>query len=340
MEVGIYGSYNSEETGPSRVTSGLASGLSKNGIDVTILALGDMEQHPRADVINIGDPNSVIGFLGAQRRANKKSKEFDIFHPLEGMIFPSDIRTIQWAHTDIDLALDSRYPGLRKDIRGTVGDILLDISNGIGSKISDKSITQSHKTASQMKRYWRKSPDNVIPLGIPEEEINSDIDTEEISILIPGRISRKKGQKEILQKREKIPYKIDIVGGIAEEDYFEEEWKDLHHGFVSRDTLTKMYREADIVMVNSIHETFGLTPLEGIANECVVIVSEDCGFATMGFAKEQNGIIVASDNEAISKVRSLDKDTIHCMKRNALSTAHNLTWKKIGKEYIKIYEDI
>ena len=340
MRVGLYGSYNSKETGPSRVTSGLASGLSKNGINVTILALGDMEQHPRADVINLGDPSSVIGFLKAQRRANKKSESFDIFHPLEGMIFPTNIRTVQWAHTDIDLALDQRYPGLRKDIRGTLGDIVLDMSNGIGSKLSKRSVAQSYKTASQMEKYWKETPDEVIPLGIPEEEINNDVETEEISILLPGRISRKKGQKNILQRYEHIPYNTDIVGGISEPNYFEKDWEDLHHGFVQRDTLTKMYREADIVVVNSIHENFGLTPLEGIANECLVIVSEDCGFANMDFAKEENGIIIASDNETVSKLKELDKNTIDSMKKDALRTAKNLTWEKIAQEYIRIYEKI
>lgn len=347
MKVVLTGTFNEQDTGPSRVTEGLAGGLAEQGVEVLILAHGNRTEHPHdhVEVQHLGEtPSSVLGFFELYWRIYRAlSKElFDIFHPLEEYPGGSEVRTVQWTVDDYE-----RLKRCPEDFRGygfLAGEIVLNLANVVGCLRTGTVIASSPETERQMSAYWRYPPDSVIPLGIEESELSPPEVHEGVRVLLPGRITPKKGQKEVLDylDPESDEYEVDIVGGVADESYYESisEWHDYHHGFVDRDILNELYDRADIVVVPSAHENFSLTALEGITHGCIVVITEACGLAQFEWARPENGIYPVPDGrDAAAKTEKLAKQELFELRSNSYKNARSLTWAKVGRKYQQIYQN-
>lgn len=346
--VALTGTFNTSDTGPSRVLEGLAGALADTGLEVHAFTHGDRDNHPHQDV-HVSrfekTPQSVPGFFSYFRWARSEIQDLnpDVIHPLEEYPFKADVRTVQWTSDSYE-----RWRLCRDDFRGYgyfAGDVVLNVANRIGASRTGTVVASSPETARQMESYWRFSPDTVIPLGIdaetrtPPSEVSSPP-----RILLPGRITPKKGQREFLQELDSNSdeYQIDIVGGVSDEEYWNSlsEWHDCHHGFVERSVLEELYESADIVVVPSIHENFSLTALEGIAHSCVVIVTSRCGFAQFDWARPVNGIYTVDKPEDSGELaEELSGEVTISEKEAAFDQSLELTWERIADQYAKQYND-
>ena len=347
MRVVLTGTFNQQDTGPSRVAGGLAEGLANRGVDVVLLAHGDRTDHPNENVSvrHLGPtPSSVPGFFRLYWRIHKflSEESFDVFHPLEEYPGESAVRTVQWTVDD--------YERLRRcpdDFRGygfLAGEAVLNLANLVGCLRTRTVVASSPETERQMEEYWRHGPDAVIPLGIEETDLSPPEPHDDVRVLVPGRITPKKGQKRILDGLDprSSAYVVDLVGGVADESYYESlsRWHDRHHGFVAREALNRLYDGADIVVVPSVHENFSMTALEGIAHGCVVVVTEQCGFAQFEWATPENGIYVVADGtEAAEVVERLSQREIEDQRRSAHRLARTMVWGEIAGAYLELYVD-
>lgn len=345
--VALTGTFNTSDTGPSRVLEGLSGGLADTGLEVHAFTHGDRDEHPHPNV-HIAryekTPQSIPGFFSYFRWVRNQVRDLDpdVFHPLEEYPFKADIRTVQWTSDSYE-----RWKLCRDDFRGYgyfAGDILLNAANRIGASRTDTVVASSPETEKQMKSYWRYPPDMVIPLGI-----NSEIRTppSEVSsppqILLAGRITPKKGQREFLQCLDpnSKKYQINIVGGVSDEQYWESipEWHHLHHGFVPRNELMNLYRESDIVAIPSIHENFSLVALEAIAHGCIVIITEQCGFSQFDEVLSSEGTCVVSNPEEIAQyiMDLIDRGDLTPKKHASYDLSGKFIWSSIAERYISLY---
>lgn len=346
MHLILYGTYNHQDTGPSRVTEGLAGALSRAGHDVELLVHGDRTTPPE-DTIglhHLGDTPASIGeFVSLYRAIRRRTREldYDIFHPLEEYPWPSEIRTVQWT-------MDSweRWKLCRDDFPGyrfMAGEAIVNLAGALGSAFTDDVIASSPETARQMRRYWLQSPSAMIPLGIEESELEPPTRTDsDVRVLLPGRTTPKKGQKRVLDHLSRDGgYTIDIVGGVSDEEYYDSisDWQDRHHGFVSRERLNEFYRRADVVLVPSYHENFSMVALEAIAKGCIVVITRECGFARLPEATPENGIYVVSSGREMASVVSelVENPDVFDRQIAAFELAEKLTWEKIARRYEKRY---
>ena len=346
MRIILCGTFNHQDTGPSRVTEGLAGALSCSGHDVILLVHGDRTTSPSdlIDLHHLGDtPNSISEFFSLYRSIREQTSDldYDIFHPLEEYPWPSEIRTVQWT-------MDSweRWKLCRNDFPGyrfMAGEALINAAGAIGALFTDDVIASSPETARQMKRYWLQPPSDMIPLGIEESELEPPEKLDEtVRVLLPGRITPKKGQKRVLDHLSRDGgYAVDIVGGVSDEKYYEtiSEWHDRHHGFVSRERLNQFYQQSDIVLVPSYHENFSMVALEAIAKGCVVIITDQCGFATLPEANRENGIrVVSNGEEAAREIDALvGSPDLQQQQENAYELANSMTWEEIATRYVELY---
>lgn len=349
--VGLYGSLNKDPTGPSQVTAGVAYGVAATGAEVEIVTNGDRTEHPheRVTVKNIpAKPNSVPGFVRAKSRAAKyvQGQEFDVFHSLAGTMSNADILTCQGIFSDLDFL---RWcPSVIESPRTFAGANVYSVLKTIGILRSSTLVATSPLVVRQLQSYLRTSPDEVVPLGIYEgdRELESKV-SDPTQVLVPGRVEPRKGQDRILRhlSPDADTYDVDVVGGIGDETYLEsigQEWEDRIHGFVSRERLDRFYRDADIVVIPSRHETFGITAVEAIAKGCTLVITDRCGFATFDEANEANGVYVVADGEkagqTVKKLATSDNLAENC--RAAYECSEKFTWERIGDQYRCLYASV
>ena len=349
MQVVLFGKHAGTD-GPSRVTRGVASGLAKQDINVTVLGYGQRSDlpHPNVQLKLLSDvPSSVGGWRALYQAVQSQVEEIDpdIFHALERYPYESDIRTVQWTS---DMVVMWERTGNRPSTRALVGEGILNWYSRQGATKSRITVAQSAETVSQMQRLWKTSPDRIIPLGIEAEYLTQPQNTNQPpQVLVVGRVSQRKGQKRLLKHLDPDDsrYKLHIIGGKADEDYASEAldgWEAQYRGYLSDEQLTKEYEQADIVVVPSHLETFSVVALEAIAKGCVVVITDTCGFAQFEWANQSNGVfVVNSGKEAANvtaQVAESSPETLLAHKQAAFKLAQSLTWNRVVEQYINQYE--
>jgi len=324
-----------------------------NGNVVEIITAGTQTEHPdeRITVTNVPiEPGSVYRFWKIHRwvreYVTENRSEFDIFHAVGGFSYPADVNTVQGALTDIDLlrfAPDALAPP-----REFLGANVYSLLKAGGIYRSKRIVTTSPVSRRQLRGYLRKQEDRTIPLGIATDQLG---EPGQVSappkVLFVGRIEPRKGQHRVLRHLDPNSgaYEIEIVGGIADEAYldrFQARWADHVHGHVRDDELADFYSEADIVVMPSYHETFGIVGLEAIANGCAVVATDVTGFALLPGSNEENGVFVVEDGEnAAETIHRLcaDPDLRHD-KQAAREYAEEFTWNRIAAQYEEVYDGV
>jgi len=111
----------------------------------------------------------------------------------------------------------------------------------------------------------------------------------------------------------------------------------------SQDTLPYYYSAAQVVVVPSHYESFGMVALEAMACGTPVIASQVGGLAFL----VQDGVtgyhVPDDDPEALcEELASLlgDESLRLSLGRNAAEYALNYTWEKIARQIVGVYEEL
>ncbi len=221
---------------------------------------------------------------------------------------------------------------------------------------------------------------NVIPGGInlkhwkkiTKEKARSTlrINPEDYIILYVGRLEWRKGIGTLIvsarQIRKEIPnLKLIIVGGkifgknknefdFTEYQNFQKKAKiegvsDIVKfvGNIDNGRLSFYYQSADILIIPSYYEPFGLVALEGMVNKVPVVASRIGGLSTI-FTDKKNGLLFEPRNPIDLKNKVLDLYQSESLVQEITNNAYkeiinNYSWhrivKKISEKYKLIIED-
>ncbi|MEE0885352.1 MAG: glycosyltransferase family 4 protein [Treponema sp.] len=112
--------------------------------------------------------------------------------------------------------------------------------------------------------------------------------------------------------------------------------------FLEGDELFEAYANADIVVMPSHYEPFGLTGLEAMASGALLLVTTGLGMDE--YAEPGRNCIGLSGNayEMVSALRNaiLDLPKLNLLRENAVRTAKNWTWKRCVKSHLYFYRFI
>jgi glycogen(starch) synthase len=205
----------------------------------------------------------------------------------------------------------------------------------------------------------------VIPNGIdptelvPGEDIKAMRDRfarpDERLVLLVGRLVYEKGFHLAL---EALPGLIERVGNVrfvvAGSGTAEQELRaqaaalglDRHGsflGWIGDDVLHSLYRIADLTVVPSIYEPFGLVPLEAMASGCPCLVADTGGLREV-VPNEGVGLRFSSrDPESLGQMaeRLLTDETLRD-RLVAEASEHVLTfdWADVARQVEEVYEDL
>ena len=152
----------------------------------------------------------------------------------------------------------------------------------------------------------------------------------------------------------KILYKVKNISGIEltviGEGYDTHKKSNKNVKFLGRLSNQKVLeemRKADIFILPSINETFGMVYLEAMASGCITVCTQNDGID--GIIKDGiNGFTVIPDIQNIQnlliKLKNLDKTEINRIRENSAKTVKQYTLKKCCQEYLnnilsKIYKN-
>jgi glycogen(starch) synthase len=206
----------------------------------------------------------------------------------------------------------------------------------------------------------------VIPNGIDPSDLVpvDDLDAlrlrfaqpDERLVLLVGRLVYEKGFQIAL---EALPGLIERLGdvrflvagsGTAEQELREQaralglDGHGTFLGWIGDDVLHSLYRIADLTVVPSIYEPFGLVALEAMASGCPCLVADTGGLRE----------VVPSDETVGLRFHSRDPDSLGAMAERLLSDAalrdrlvaeaqeHVLTfdWADVASQAARVYRDV
>src|SRR5215212_8706290 len=208
---------------------------------------------------------------------------------------------------------------------------------------------------------------DVIPNGIDPEDLQPHDDDElrrlraefaepsESLVLLVGRLVYEKGFQDALEALpeiiERLPRTRFVVAGSGthEEELRRqaEELGLMSHGtfvgWIGDDVLHSLYRIADVCVVPSIYEPFGLVALEAMASGCPCIVADTGGLREVVPHDEAGLRFRSRDPEALARVaiRVLaDDDLGRRLVAEAREHVRRFDWSDVAERTAEIYEEL
>lgn len=114
-------------------------------------------------------------------------------------------------------------------------------------------------------------------------------------------------------------------------------------GRIPREKVTKEMDNADVFVMVSENETFGLVYLEAMARGCITIASRDEGMD--GYIVDNvNGFLCQSGNSeelasVIKRIEEKPRMELERISSASIETAKTMTDKKVAEKYIKVFGD-
>lgn len=220
-----------------------------------------------------------------------KGEEFDVVHAHDWMTYPAGIGVAMVSGKPLVVHIHST----EFDRSGEhVNQMVYDIERE-GMQRASKVIAVSHFTRGVVISRYGIPGDKVevVYNGVERNGVWSSapvsIRREEKIVLFLGRITMQKGPEYFLQAAKKVLDVMDnvkfVMAGSGDLMYRSIELaaqlgighKVLFTGFLRGDDVRRIFRMADLYVMPSVSEPFGIAPLEALDNDVPVIISKQSG---------------------------------------------------------------
>jgi len=171
-------------------------------------------------------------------------------------------------------------------------------------------------------------------------------------ILYTGRITIQKGVEYFIQAAKKVleyyPNALFVISGSGDMQYqmIEEAARlgvgdnVIFTGWLTSDDLNALYQAADLYVMPSVSEPFGIGPLEAIVNGAPVIISKQTGVSEVlthalkvdfwDVDEMANKILYVLQNESLRKT----------LKEKSRKEIEKLTWENAANKVLNVYKKI
>ena len=184
-----------------------------------------------------------------------------------------------------------------------------------------------------------------------KEKLRNLLGMKEKKIIISvGRFTHGKGFDVLLKACSKLDEDtgVYIIGGQPTQEYIKEilklKLKNIHFlEFMSKKELSKYYSAADLFVLPTRGDVWGLVINEAMAHGLPIITTNKCIAGLELVENGQNGYIIPVDNEEelIEKMNELMKDDENREKmgRNNLKKIKEYTIEKMAKRHLEIFQE-
>jgi glycogen(starch) synthase len=238
-----------------------------------------------------GDMYSEIHRYASMAVELAADEEFDVVHAHDWMTYPAGVAVAAAYGRPLVVHVHST----EFDRSGEhVNQMIYDIERE-GMERADKVVTVSHFTRNIVISRYGISPDkvDVVYNGVERNgkwsPSQMSIKKDEKTVLFLGRITMQKGPEYFLQAAKKVLEVVDnvkfVMAGSGDMMYRSIEMaaqlgighKVLFTGFLRGDDVHRIFQMADLYVMPSVSEPFGIAPLEALDNDVPVVISKQSG---------------------------------------------------------------
>jgi len=240
-----------------------------------------------------GDMYSEVHRYAAMATELAAEEDFDVVHAHDWMTYPAGVAVAAMSGKPLVLHLHST----EFDRSGEhVNQMIYDIERR-GMEAADKIIAVSYFTRGIVIARYGISGEKVevVHNGVERsggsnlDMFDTHIDKNEKIVLFMGRITMQKGPEYFLGAAKKVLEVMDdvkfVMAGSGDLLHRSVEMaaelgighKVLFTGFLRGEDVQNIYRMADLFVMPSVSEPFGLVPLEALDNDVPVIISKQSG---------------------------------------------------------------
>ncbi len=285
-----------------------------------------------------------------------KETRCDLIHIHDWMTFPAGIEAQKISNKPLLTHIHSTETD-RSGGHGINPEVFKIEKEGI--KKSDGVIAVSNFTKDKIIRSYNADENkvDVIYNAIDKNEFNSDLNCEnpfnfhgKKIVLFLGRITLHKGPdyflyvaKKVLEKNKDV---IFIVSGAGDMDQQIIEQaadlgiadKVLFTGFLRGEQLKRIYKMANLYVMPSVAEPFGITPLESLASKTPVLISKQSGISEI--LNHCLKVDFWDTNEMANKILAVleNEELEECLIDNGFAEIDEFNWNNVAEKIIGIYE--
>ena len=280
------------------------------------------------------------------------SEQFDVVHAHDWMTYPAGV-AVAAAH---GRPLVVHVHSTEFDRSGEhVNQVIYDIERQ-GMERADRVVTVSHFTRSIVIGRYGISPDKVevVYNGVERNgkwsPSQMTIKQGEKVVLFLGRITMQKGPEYFLQAAKKVLEVMDnvkfVMAGSGDMMYRSIEMaaqmgighKVLFTGFLRGNDVRRIFQMADVYVMPSVSEPFGIAPLEALDNDVPVIISKQSGVSEV--LKHALKVDFWDVNEMANKIAAVLRypPLQMTLRSHGNFEVRRLRWKDAARHCLSIYE--
>jgi glycosyltransferase involved in cell wall biosynthesis len=285
-----------------------------------------------------------------------EGEEFDVVHAHDWMTFPAGITVATLSGKPLIVHIHST----EFDRSGEhVNQMVYDIERK-GMHLADRVVAVSNYTRNIIIERYGVSPDKVDVVHNGSENNSNggwtlgdtDIKKGEKIVLFMGRITMQKGPEYFLMAAKKVLEVMDNVKFVmaGSGDLMRKSiemaaglgigHKVLFTGFLQGEAVQRIYKMADLFVMPSVSEPFGLVPLEALQNGVPVIISKQSGVSEvlMHALKVDFWDVNEIANKIVAVLKYPPLETT--LKDYGNFEVRKLRWKDAAAKCAKIYADM
>lgn len=282
------------------------------------------------------------------------SEEFDVIHAHDWMTFPAAVALSQLTSKPLVVHVHS----LERDRSGLYVNQQIEQIERFGVETADRVIVVSHYTKRMLEQHHGVPADKitVIHNGIYPRQAVQDYKIKKTwprhVVLFLGRITFQKGPGYFVDIASRVIPHIpdvlfvmagsgDMLSGIVErveELHLQNHF--LFPGFIQGEELEEMFSIADLYVMPSVSEPFGIAALEAISFETPAIISKQSGVAeVLDHALKADFWDVDRMADMIINAL-LHEELRHELMCKAREEVKKLHWDAAAQKTIAVYQDV
>lgn len=171
-------------------------------------------------------------------------------------------------------------------------------------------------------------------------------DRKAVSLLCVGKIDKNKNMESVLKaadilEHKGIATKITLIGQILDEDLYGRLKKDDRVSLVpylTKEKLIHYYRESDVFVMPSFHESFGRVYVEAMSQGVPVIYTRGQGFDGI-FKDGEVGYAVSANNpEEVAEATLKIMENYSEISHNCICNCIHFDWIEVGRQLDDFYK--
>jgi glycosyltransferase involved in cell wall biosynthesis len=158
--------------------------------------------------------------------------------------------------------------------------------------------------------------------------------------LYVGRVASGKGIDHLLAALHELPDAHLVISGPDDRHGVSTEGDRVHRLLMSDESPHDLYPQADVLVLASAGESFGMVAAEAAAAGTPVIVSDRCGIA--GFFEDSEALVVPYERQAVVSAirRVLSDDALRTqLALGGPEAARRMSWDHVTDVQAEIYRD-